>query len=328
MASPDPVGTPEQVAPPPVSTPEKASPELSAPSGWQKKVGSSKKGSASKKDVYFIAPDGEEIKNKRLLDRYLKSHPGGPASSEFDWSTGETPTRRSSRLSTKMRPSLDSPKSASAEKRRKKTVDNEKPRDEEKGEPEEVPPEPSTEKKDEIMENVEESEVKPVEEAPVAPGNGQEAEPKVEAEAQNTSEPLVEDEQVVEEQKTETTADTCVESKEPAKEDEKTHESSSPLPKEESTEQTEGSDKIPNVFQHCPEAPNASRQVDGSMVWLRESGPAVRRHYLPLPSCPFMMASRVQTSNRGSELLGAKDAQSLVLEILLFNILRIFCLRL
>ncbi|MCO5575520.1 hypothetical protein L7F22_029321 [Adiantum nelumboides] len=38
MASPDPVGTPEQVAPPPVSTPDHmASLEISAPTCWQKK---------------------------------------------------------------------------------------------------------------------------------------------------------------------------------------------------------------------------------------------------------------------------------------------------
>ncbi|MCO5550307.1 hypothetical protein L7F22_003790 [Adiantum nelumboides] len=268
MASPDPVGTPEQVAPPPVGTPDHAaSPELSAPTGWQKKVGSSKKGSASKRDVCFIAPDGEELKTKRLLDRYLKSHPGCPAASEFDWSTGETPTRRSSRLSTKTRPSLDSPKSASAGKRRKKIVEDEKPKEDEKGEPEQEPaevPPPSIEKGDEIMENVEESKAKPVEEAPPEPLNGQETEPKLEAEAQNASVAVVEGAQVEEEQKTETTADNCAETKEPAKEAENKHEGSSLLPKEESTEHKEGSDKIPNVFQHCPEAPNASRQVDVS----------------------------------------------------------------
>lgn len=264
MASPDPVGTPEQVAPPPLGTPDqKGSPELSAPSGWQKKFGSSKKGSASKKDVYFVAPDGEEIKTKRLLDRYLKSHPGGPAASEFDWGTGETPTRRSSRLSTKTRPPLDSPKTASAEKRRKKTVEADQPKDEEKVEPEQPPaevPPPSTEKPDEVMENVEEKKLKPVEEVVPAPSNGQESEPKVEAEAQIINEAVVvEGAQVAEEPKTETSADVGVETIEPA-----THESSAPSLKEENAEHKEGSDKIPNVFQHCPEAPNASRQVDVS----------------------------------------------------------------
>lgn len=38
--------------------------------------------------MIFITPSGEDIKTKRQLDQYLKSNPGGPASSEFDWSTG------------------------------------------------------------------------------------------------------------------------------------------------------------------------------------------------------------------------------------------------
>ena len=35
-----------------------------------------------------MAPDGQEIKSKRALDRYLKSHAGGPVSADFDWTTG------------------------------------------------------------------------------------------------------------------------------------------------------------------------------------------------------------------------------------------------
>eukprot|EP00250_Pteridium_aquilinum_P005606 c15679_g1_i1 orf=113-940(+) len=274
MASPDPVGTPEQVAPPLISTPDhKASPELTAPSGWQKKIGSSKKGSApSKRDVYFIAPDGEEIKSKRVLDRYLKNNPGGPASSEFDWGTGETPTRRSSRLSSKPRPSLDSPEGGSTEKKRKRKVEEDLPKDEDKGESEEPPaevPPPSDEKMDEVIEDVEKSEVKAVEEVPPAPSNGQEAEAVKEIETQNTDEAIAEVTQVDPEQKTEiitevnTDIDNGVE-KEAAKEEQNSHETSAPVPKEDSSEPKESSDKISNVFQHCPEAPNASRQVDVS----------------------------------------------------------------
>ena len=50
----------------------------------------SRKGSStpSLRDVYFITPDGEEIKSRKALDKYLKSHPGGLTASDFDWSTG------------------------------------------------------------------------------------------------------------------------------------------------------------------------------------------------------------------------------------------------
>lgn len=59
-----------------------------------------KKKSPKKSEIIFVAPTGEEISNKRQLEQYLKAHPGGPASSEFDWGTGETP-RRSARISGK-----------------------------------------------------------------------------------------------------------------------------------------------------------------------------------------------------------------------------------
>jgi hypothetical protein len=38
--------------------------------------------------VSFLAPDGEEIRNKRQLDKYLKKHPGSLTVSDFDWSSG------------------------------------------------------------------------------------------------------------------------------------------------------------------------------------------------------------------------------------------------
>lgn len=57
-------------------------------------------GIPKKNEIVFTAPTGEEITNRRQLEQYLKSHPGGPAISEFDWGTGETP-RRSARISEK-----------------------------------------------------------------------------------------------------------------------------------------------------------------------------------------------------------------------------------
>ena len=48
----------------------------------------------------FTSPTGEEINSRKQLEKYLKAHPGGPAVSEFDWGTGETP-RRSTRISEK-----------------------------------------------------------------------------------------------------------------------------------------------------------------------------------------------------------------------------------
>ena len=59
-----------------------------------------KGGTPKKSEIVFTAPTGEEISNKKQLEQYLKAHPGGPASSEFDWGTGETP-RRSARISEK-----------------------------------------------------------------------------------------------------------------------------------------------------------------------------------------------------------------------------------
>ncbi|KAF2323237.1 hypothetical protein GH714_034267 [Hevea brasiliensis] len=54
-------------------------------------------GTPRKSEIIFIAPTGEEISTRKQLEHYLKSHPGNPAISEFDWGTGETP-RRSARI--------------------------------------------------------------------------------------------------------------------------------------------------------------------------------------------------------------------------------------
>ncbi|XP_015159317.1 methyl-CpG-binding domain-containing protein 11-like isoform X2 [Solanum tuberosum] len=57
---------------------------------------------AKKNEVVFVAPTGEEIRNKRQLEKYLKTHDGNPGMSEFDWTTGEAP-RRSARISQKVK---------------------------------------------------------------------------------------------------------------------------------------------------------------------------------------------------------------------------------
>lgn len=71
--------------------------ELPAPPSW-KKLSMPKKGVRAKKnEVVFVAPTGEEIRNRRQLEKYLKTHDGNPGVSEFDWTTGEAP-RRSARI--------------------------------------------------------------------------------------------------------------------------------------------------------------------------------------------------------------------------------------
>ncbi|KAI7726322.1 hypothetical protein M8C21_008120 [Ambrosia artemisiifolia] len=76
--------------------------ELPAPEGWKKTFLPKKAGTPKKNEIVFTAPTGEEITTKKQLDQYLKSHPGGPKISEFDWGTGETP-RRSSRIVEKVK---------------------------------------------------------------------------------------------------------------------------------------------------------------------------------------------------------------------------------
>lgn len=96
--------------------------ELPAPQGWTKKFTPKKGGTGTpprRNEIVFVAPTGEEIKSKRQLEQYLKSNPGGPSSSEFDWGTGDTP-RRSARLTSK--PKLtETPESGSPRKKQKKS---------------------------------------------------------------------------------------------------------------------------------------------------------------------------------------------------------------
>ncbi|XP_038880161.1 methyl-CpG-binding domain-containing protein 11-like isoform X2 [Benincasa hispida] len=93
--------------------------ELPAPPGWNKKFLPKLDGITKKNEIIFIAPTGEEIHSKRQLDQYLKSHPGNPASSEFDWGTGETP-RRSARISEKAKAAPPSPQIERPKKRTRK----------------------------------------------------------------------------------------------------------------------------------------------------------------------------------------------------------------
>lgn len=51
--------------------------------GFQQSV--KKGGTPKKKDVVYVAPNGEEIKTKRQLEKYLKAHPGTVSASDFDW---------------------------------------------------------------------------------------------------------------------------------------------------------------------------------------------------------------------------------------------------
>lgn len=91
-------------------------------------------GTPKKNEIIFTAPTGEEISNKRQLEQYLKAHPGGPAVSEFDWGTGETP-RRSARISEKVK-ATPSPESDPPKKRSKKTSASKKDSKEKEAVPE------------------------------------------------------------------------------------------------------------------------------------------------------------------------------------------------
>ncbi|XP_031132166.1 methyl-CpG-binding domain-containing protein 10-like [Ipomoea triloba] len=88
--------------------------ELPAPPSWKKLL------MHSGGKVVFIAPTGEEITSKRQLSQYLKSHPGNPAPSTFDWGTGDTP-RRSARISGKVKANPSTPETEMPKKRRRMT---------------------------------------------------------------------------------------------------------------------------------------------------------------------------------------------------------------
>ncbi|KAM2957962.1 hypothetical protein FF2_024879 [Malus domestica] len=98
---------------------DEVSVELSAPPAWKKKFLPKKGGTPRKNEIIFISPTGEEFNSKKQLEKYLKAHPGNPAISEFDWSTGETP-RRSARISEKVKVA-PSPESEPPKKRGRKS---------------------------------------------------------------------------------------------------------------------------------------------------------------------------------------------------------------
>lgn len=101
--------------------------ELPAPPGWTKKFMPKKGGTPKKNEIVFTSPTGQEITNRKQLEQYLKSHPGGPAISQFDWGTGETP-RRSARISEKAKTTppleIEPPKKRSKKSSASKKDDN------------------------------------------------------------------------------------------------------------------------------------------------------------------------------------------------------------
>ncbi|KAG6606799.1 Methyl-CpG-binding domain-containing protein 10, partial [Cucurbita argyrosperma subsp. sororia] len=97
--------------------------ELPAPPTWKKLFIPKRAGTPRKSEIVFIAPTGEEIGNRKLLEQYLKLHPGSPAISEFDWSTGEAP-RRSVRISEKVKETP--PKEEPPKKRSRKSSGSKK----------------------------------------------------------------------------------------------------------------------------------------------------------------------------------------------------------
>ncbi|CAN8259191.1 unnamed protein product [Cochlearia groenlandica] len=109
---------------------EVVSVELPAPSSWKKLFFPNKAGSWKKSEIVFVAPTGEEISNRKQLEQYLKSNPGNPAVTEFDWTTSGTP-RRSARISgkTKASPDKETPKKRGRTKSSgsKKDTEGEKP---------------------------------------------------------------------------------------------------------------------------------------------------------------------------------------------------------
>ncbi|CAL9157416.1 unnamed protein product [Musa hybrid cultivar] len=104
---------------PPSKEADVVSVELPAPAGWKKKFMLNEDGTPRRNEIVFVSPTSEEIKNKRQLQQYLKSHPGGPSSSEFDWGSGDTP-RRSARIREKVK-AVETPENEKPRKRERKS---------------------------------------------------------------------------------------------------------------------------------------------------------------------------------------------------------------
>lgn len=113
---------------------EVVSVELPAPPGWKKKFFPKQGGTPRKNEIIFTSPSGEEIVSKRQLEQYLKAHPGGPAVSEFDWGTGETP-RRSARIIEKVK-TTPPPNSEPPKKRSRKSLGSKKDNEDKEAAPE------------------------------------------------------------------------------------------------------------------------------------------------------------------------------------------------
>ncbi|KAK4713088.1 hypothetical protein R3W88_018995 [Solanum pinnatisectum] len=94
--------------------------ELPAPDGWLKRFLPKKGGTPKKNEIVFTAPTGEEITTKKQLQQYLKSHPGGPPITEFDWGSGEAP-RRSTRITGKAKTAPLAAESVTPTKRSRKS---------------------------------------------------------------------------------------------------------------------------------------------------------------------------------------------------------------
>ncbi|XP_044486009.1 methyl-CpG-binding domain-containing protein 10-like [Mangifera indica] len=121
--------------------------ELPAPPAWKKMYLPKKAGTPRKSEIMFIAPTGEEINNRKQLEQYLKSHPGNPAISEFDWGTGETP-RRSARISEKAKATPTPEKGPSKKRSRKSLSGSKKGSKEDEATPEKTEGEKDVEKQD------------------------------------------------------------------------------------------------------------------------------------------------------------------------------------
>ncbi|KAD5317767.1 hypothetical protein E3N88_17713 [Mikania micrantha] len=104
-----------------------------------------KAGTPKKNEIVFTSPTGEEITTRRQLDQYLKSHPGGPKISEFDWGTGETP-RRSSRIIEKVKLAPSPPETEPVKKKPRRSASKKDKKDKEPEEDE--TPEKEKEKED------------------------------------------------------------------------------------------------------------------------------------------------------------------------------------
>ncbi|CAH1449095.1 unnamed protein product [Lactuca virosa] len=111
--------------------------ELPAPPGWKKmflpKVG----GTPKKNEITFTAPTGEEISNRKQLEKYLKAHPGGAKMSEFDWGSFETP-RRSSRINEKVKSTPPLQETEPMKKRARKSSGSKKGKKEKEDVPEPI----------------------------------------------------------------------------------------------------------------------------------------------------------------------------------------------